>query len=197
MRFLIVTGLVLLAAVPSAMAQSITVIGDDGKRTTVDIGAPAPELKDEKAVPVEPVASEVTLPESSAPEKPSKKSAPEKTPASEEKPVKAKKAAPVPPSRPAAPPPPKEPEQQQNTTLPDAGISEEDAASVALMEAPPSRGYDVTRRSYEGKDAWLVRFRTENGFYDVLVDAVTGTILLSQPTGGPEPAKPGHLPAVP
>lgn len=56
-------------------------------------------------------------------------------------------------------------------------ISERQATRIALEIAPPSRGYNVLKRTYDDKLIYVIRFRTERGQHDILVDALTGKIL--------------------
>lgn len=59
-------------------------------------------------------------------------------------------------------------------------VTEKAAQRIALKIAPPARGMQVFPREYEGRPAHLVRFRTEGGFFDVLVDMETGDILATK-----------------
>lgn len=56
-------------------------------------------------------------------------------------------------------------------------ITRDLAVRVALEVAPPSRGFDVYQTNYEGRPAFQVRFKTDNGPHDVVVDAETGKVL--------------------
>lgn len=56
-------------------------------------------------------------------------------------------------------------------------ISQNTAIGIALDKAPPSKDFKVFAQEYKGKPAYSVMFRTEDGPYEVLVDAVTGRIL--------------------
>jgi uncharacterized membrane protein YkoI len=56
-------------------------------------------------------------------------------------------------------------------------ITEDLATRVALEVAPPSRGFQVFVTEYEGVPAYQVRFKTENGPHDVIVDGATGQVL--------------------
>jgi hypothetical protein len=71
------------------------------------------------------------------------------------------------------------PSQQDDPA--DGGIvTEKEAQRIALKIAPPARGMQVFPRAFEGRPAHLVRFRTEAGFFDVLVDMETGAILATK-----------------
>ncbi len=80
---------------------------------------------------------------------------------------------------------------------PGAEITEAMAANIAMDHAPASRGYTVARQTYKGRAVYTVTFKSEEGPYDVLVDAATGDVLLSAAVEGNAPSAPtapGHLP---
>ncbi|MEM6780719.1 MAG: PepSY domain-containing protein [Pseudomonadota bacterium] len=106
---------------------------------------------------------------------------------------KATIAKPPVPKRPAAasniPPKPESPgrvvSQPQPLEIEDGQlITEKLAKRIALRIAPPARDIDVMPRMYEGQPAYLVRFKTEEGLFDVLVDMVTGDILATKKGDG-------------
>lgn len=68
-------------------------------------------------------------------------------------------AAPAEPSRPRGP------------------LTADEALRIALDVAPPARGYEIFRRDYNGRPAYMVTFKTENGPHDVLIDSRTGDVL--------------------
>jgi hypothetical protein len=57
---------------------------------------------------------------------------------------------------------------------PGTEITPEIAKMVALDYAPPARSVEILPRTHKGRDVYVVRFRTDDGFVDVLVDAKTG-----------------------
>lgn len=76
-----------------------------------------------------------------------------------------------------------------------APVSEEEAIAIALPHAPPSKGYDLTYNIYQGARVYVITFKTEEGPYDVIVNAGTGAVMLSAPVNAaPMQPKPGHLP---
>ena len=56
-------------------------------------------------------------------------------------------------------------------------ISQNTAIGIALDHAPAAKDFKVFANEYKGKPAYSVMFRTDDGPYEVLVDAVTGRIL--------------------
>lgn len=56
-------------------------------------------------------------------------------------------------------------------------ISQNTAIGIALDHAPPAKDFKVFANEHKGKPAYSVMFRTDDGPYEVLVDAVTGRIL--------------------
>ncbi len=203
-------------------ANTITVIQEDGSKVTVDMGepdailpgrdAPLPARKqvepppvpvapveaaplDVKPVEAKPYVDEIVAPESRA--EPAD-AAPAPAPVKEKKTAKAKKSG---KKKKAPPVPPRPPAQKE---IRDAEgevivreISERMAASIALETAPPSTSFTSMRQSYKGADVYVVTFKTPEGPYDVLVDVVTGDVVVqgyveNEPESGP--TKPGHLP---
>ena len=74
-------------------------------------------------------------------------------------------------------------------------IDKEAAMSIALGVAPPSRDIQVTSFSDDKGLMYSVVFKTDDGLYEVLVDAVTREILRSEyKDEGQASVKPGHLP---
>ena len=86
--------------------------------------------------------------------------------------------------------------QQQNLSV--AGvITRDQALSIALDAAPPSRDVEIREQVLESGDAvYAVLFKTERGVYEVLVGRVSGEIYSAKMLRASRvPAKPGHLPA--
>lgn len=126
------------------------------------------------ARPIEPEMEAVTVPRPEmekpetakpAPVKPKREPRPEDAPYSPPKPDKSGRVvgAPAPVSVPEGTP-----------------VTEKLAKRIALEIAPPARDVKVYPRSFEGKDVYLVRFKTEDGFFDVLVDMLTGDIVATK-----------------
>ena len=204
MRFLPLTlGLFLLSA--PALAQ-ITVINEDGSQTTFSPGqetatkpapTPEPEVQKEPEPAPEPTIEEIVPETENEPEPvPEPKSEPLQEPApkpkaAESPPVETQaepvhildtvewEAPPVPPRKPVfkvaepAPAKPIIPPHPRDIKV----ISQNTAIGIALDKAPPSKDFKVFAQEYKGKPAYSVMFRTEDGPYEVLVDAVTGRIL--------------------
>jgi len=111
---------------------------------------PIPEYVEKKKQPVAPVASA------------SSSSSPSMAP-----PVPGRKPAPMTAAEIAAIPPP---------SLNDV-IHQNEAVGIALKYAPPSRDFRVLRRLHNGQPVYAVLFRTDNGVYEVVVDAFSGRVL--------------------
>lgn len=207
MRFLPLTlGLFLLSAPALAQITVINEDGSQttfapGQETATK-PAPAPEPEVQKSQEPEPeplpIAKE-TQPEpmpkpEPAPKTENSKPEPPKEPApkpkaAEKQPVETEpvhildtvewEAPPVPPRKPvfevAAPAPAKPiiPPHPRDIKV----ISQNTAIGIALDKAPPSKDFKVFAQEYKGKPVYSVMFRTEDGPYEVLVDAVTGRIL--------------------
>ena len=215
-RFLLsvaVCGLVLPCAFPAfaQQANTITIIREDGTKDVIQLGGPPPAVPEpvKRAPKVEvetkpapmPAPEAVPMPEK-APEAVAEPIVPkiERTapPVSKPKPKKAVKAKSKPvakkrPQDPLALIPPRKPHRQ---VLP-AGqqITKDKALYIALAEAPPSR--DVQVYSVQGAQgpAYSVLFKTEDGMYEILVDAASGVILQSGTVKVEQGfVKPGHLP---
>lgn len=204
-------------------ANTITVIQEDGKRVTVemdnpdallpgrDTPPPARKQAEPPPVPVDPVEAvpldvkpveakpyvdEIVAPEGRAEPV---ESAPAPAPVKEKKASKAKKSG---KKKKTPPVPPRPPVQKQ---IRDAEgevlvreISERMAASIALETAPASTGFTSSRQSYKGLDVYVVTFKTPDGPYDVLVDVVTGDVVVQgyvENEPAVIPTKPGHLPS--
>lgn len=202
MRRLLVTASVLCLAVP-AYAQdegAITVIQDDGTKVTVPIEGVDPVLPGQmdappvEAAPVPPAEKPLIVPEVEARpyadpivEQPSRNY--EAAPKSKE--AKAPKAN--------HPKPPRVPQQKAATQslAPGEEISERVATSIAMDAAPASSGFTSSRQTYKGRPVYVVTFKTDEGPYDVLVDAASGEVVVSAyvETHEPKPTQPGHLPA--
>jgi hypothetical protein len=179
-------------------ANSITVIQEDGTAVTVnlddpDVILPGSDAPKAEAVPVPEVQPEVLKeePRAAAPPKEKKKEAaksPEKK--SVKKKSKKKKTPPVPPRPPVQ-------KDSSSAAAPGVEITGRAATLIALDAAPPSSGFTSMRQSYKGRDVYVVTFKTSDGPYDVLIDVVTGDVVVSgyvenEPEYGP--TAPGHLP---
>lgn len=166
----------------SAWAQSgqdntIRVIQDDGSVVEFKIPenvpsqvAPAPQ----PAQPAPVVKSEAEA-DTEKPAAPVQKAAP-KAPAKVAKPAKPVKKSPPVATRAesigrikAEPQPPSIP--------PGREIDRDMAVAIALETAPPARGIIVTRETYKDIPVFAVRFKTETGPHDVLVNSRTGEIV--------------------
>ncbi|GEM_PF-2918751 len=203
-RFLM-TASVLCLALPAfapAFAQdegAITVIQDDGTKVTVPIEGVDPVLPGEMDAP----------PQAAAPVPPAEK--PLIVPEVEtrfvdpivEQPARAvHEEAPAPKSsakKPNHPKPPRVPMQKavKQSLPPGTEISERQATSIAMDAAPASSGFTSSRQTYQGKPVYVVTFKTDEGPYDVLVDAASGEVVVSAyvETHAQKPTAPGHLPA--
>jgi outer membrane biosynthesis protein TonB len=96
-------------------------------------------------------------------------------------------------------PPPKTTTQEEVTRNipPGQALTQREAELIAMDSAPPSSGFTTVMQSYKGKDAYVVTFKTDDGPYDVLIDALTGDVLVSayvENEPGSTPTAPGHLP---
>jgi hypothetical protein len=130
----------------------------------------------------EPVAESVVQPAAVVEEKIEAKAAPVSQPA----PAKKKKSAPKPAKKDTA-----NAAQKKYAAAPNAPgrdmdvrppldipqgieITPEIAKMVALDYAPPARGVEVLPRDYNGKAVYVVRFRTDDGLKDILIDRANG-----------------------
>lgn len=184
----------------SAFAQEnvIRVINPDGSEAVVElppvdsytIQTRTPGVP-EKPAPVKVIEKSEDIPEVAATQKvvppvdvPSRSIAPSRKPQTVST-FKTPPIAPKPKAK-ATPVPPKDTGMAQVVapSVPevseDVVVTEKLAKRIALQIAPPSRDIKVMTRQYEGKNAYLVQFRTEEGYYDVLVDMVTGDILATK-----------------
>lgn len=200
MRRFLITASVLCLALP-AFAQEITVIQDDGTKITVPIEGVDPVLPGEmdappqEAAPVPPAEKPLVVPEVETRfvdpivEPPSRKH--EAAPAPSGKKGKAEKSK--------HPKPPRVPTQKavKQSLPPGAEITERMATSIAMDAAPASSGFTSSRQTYQDKPVYVVTFKTDEGPYDVLVDALTGEVVVSAyvETHEQKPTAPGHLPA--
>jgi hypothetical protein len=194
MRFLFFSSAIVLALSFPAFAQDsggvITVIGDDGKATTIEIPAIAPPPEPEPPPPpgAMPAPPEMTSMPEAAP-----------VPPEEEIPVPAKKAKPVVakalPALPVPPPLPSKrggkptagelqdvlyqsPAYADPVPPPGGALTKEQAIAIAMDTVPPTRGVSAVPRQYQGRQIYAVTFRLENGgMMDVLVDSQTGEII--------------------
>ena len=193
-----------------AQDHVIRVIGDDGNETVVEIPSPnAPARAPEKpASPSEPVVKKVpsrsildpvptqTQPAAAPALTPPAitKTAPDipvrSAPIPKPKTVKAaaikKPVAPRPSAKPLPPMPDPalDPEKAAYYAPPKAvdgkEVSQKLAKRIALEIAPPSRNIQVFPRTFEDRPVHVVRFKTDDGFFDVLVDRENGEILATK-----------------
>lgn len=208
-RFLLISAMCVLAVsavAPVAFSQEanvITIIREDGSKEVIPL-EPAPAVPEpvQRAPRVEvetrpaPQAAPKAVPRAAAPKiaptiervaKPS--SRPKIKPTVKPQARKVRKDA-------LALIPPRKPHRQ---VLP-AGevITKDKALYIALNEAPPSRDVQVYSVQGDRGAAYSVLFKTEEGAYEVLVDAGSGVILSSGAVQVEQSyVKPGHLPARP
>jgi uncharacterized membrane protein YkoI len=64
-----------------------------------------------------------------------------------------------------------------NTKPARAFISRNEALAIAIENAPPARNYVLQRTMIDGKPAYAVDFKTDEGAYTVNIDAESGAIL--------------------
>lgn len=190
----------------SAQAQNkIIVIGEDGKKQEITLDQPqinpvepepakesAPQISEPAPLsasdlmriedPASPKPAPATQTQQSVP-KPQK--AVVKPPAIKRSPVKQTSMIPIPPRKPSAEDVARWVEESKpvfnfvdpKNIPPDVAITRDLAVRVALEVAPPSRGYEVFRTDYKDRPAYQVRFKTEAGPHDVVVDAESGEVL--------------------
>ncbi|MGB4106435.1 MAG: PepSY domain-containing protein [Alphaproteobacteria bacterium] len=205
MRGFLITVSVLCFALP-AYAQEITVIQDDGTKVTVplepidavlpgEIDAPpaqaAPVPPADKKLHVEEVAPRPYVDRIVEPPQRVYEDAPAPAPKKKGKAEKSKH-----------PKPPRVPTQKAvknsiGSMAPGTEITERMATSIAFDAAPASSGFTASRQSYEGRPVYVVTFKTDDGPYDVLVDAASGEVVVSAyvETHEQKATAPGHLPA--
>ena len=184
---------VIISAPVLAQDNVIRIINDDGTETVVELpGAtktpPPPSVPEKVQEPVVkkiPARPPVFKPEKLTPKKAAKPAAPEKIQkAAVQKPVAVKPPKKKPDTAPA--PLKKESvgkvmEKPQPQEIPQGTvITEKLAKRVALEIAPPARNITVLERSYEDQPVYLVRFKTDAGFYDVLVSRENGQIVATK-----------------
>ncbi len=194
----------LLAFSTSAYAQgnTITVVGDDGTVTSIDIGPSplepqgAPENKSVRISPpvvvepapvVEPAkepakkpaapkqATKKEVKKSPAKKEVKKAAAPKKKKASQKPKQKAKKKQAAPAAAPEKTPP-------RPTAAPlqhglGAQMTPDDAIRIALDAAPPARSVNAYPVNYKGLHAYQVVFDTEDGKRSVFIDRETGKLV--------------------
>jgi hypothetical protein len=175
------------ASALAAGANTITVIGDDGKVTTIEIPVPAPPPQEPPPMP--PGATPAPMPEPVA--APAAEQIEETQPTPGKKPPVKEAAAPpkIPPAPPALPSKrggkPSVTERQEALysspeyappSAPAQGtLSKEQAIAIAMQTAPPVKAVTAVQRNYNGALVYAVTFRPEEGEpYDVLIDAFSG-----------------------
>lgn len=198
---ILATALIFAAPAFAQDEGAITVIQDDGTKVTVPIEGVDPVLPGEpeappaRAVPVPPAEKPLIVPEVEVRPYNDPIATPpreaEKAPAPEPKEAKAPKAN--------HPKPPRVPTQRAVTQslAPGEEISERQATSIAFDAAPASSGFTSSRQTYKGRPVYVVTFKTDEGPYDVLVDAASGEVVISAyvETHEQKSTQPGHLPA--
>lgn len=164
-----------LAAPAGAQDNAIRVVNPDGSVSVLELGAPAsaPPSKAAKAAPPTVKETPAAPVMATTPVPRGKPAAPSKQPA---------KLAVKPPRKPApvlesAAAAPNGDEDEAPAYVAGQPVDADRALRLALDVAPPSRGYEVIRRTYQDRPVFQVTFRTEDGLHDVLVDAETGDIL--------------------
>ena len=176
--------------------NAIIIIREDGTKDVIPLGGPPPPVPE----PVERRAPNVEVETKPVPE--AAVTQPKIAPSIERvaKPASKPKAAPAKPKARKvrkdvlAINPPRKPHRR----VMHAGepITKDKALYIALNEAPPSRDVQVYSVQSEAGPAYSVLFRTEEGAYEVLVDAGSGVILNSGTVQVEQSyVKPGHLPA--
>ena len=197
-RFLLILMLCVVAApVMAQEANVITIIREDGSKEVIPLGGPAPAVPEPAAERSAPKVEVETRP---APEAvveqpkiaPSVKrvakpvSQPKIQPSVKPKAKRVRQDA-------LAFVPPRKPHRQ---VMPSGQVITKDKALyIALSEAPPSRDVQVYSVQSERGAAYSVLFKTDEGAYEVLVDAGSGVILNSGAVQVERSyVKPGHLP---
>ena len=191
-------------------AYTIKVIGDDGSVQVLDLRKKKSDVPAQgEAEPAAPPAAPEPAPQpaNKAPVKDVVKSAPppKASPAPKSKPVKKAKAVPqkIIPIPPRLPPQRRlqQPDVQQASVVgpvqppPPSALSRGQAIAIALDYAPPSTDMEVYRHDYQGREVYAVMFKTEDGFHEVLLDPVRGTVLESRKsTAFTAQSRPGYLP---
>jgi len=205
MRILLALAFLLAFLAPAHAQDTITVINEDGTKTSIDIGpsplgssAPPPvelriEPKAKSAAPalsvaVDPAPVAKPAKKAAAPEK--KKAPVKKETASKKKkaqPEKKAKQKPAPKSKkkqaaPAAPVPApattlKRPPATSAPQRLGEQMTPDDAIRIALDAAPPARSVNAHPVNYKGLHAYQVVFATEDGNRSVFVDRETGKIV--------------------
>jgi len=205
-RFLLMFALCVVAVpvmAPEAFSQGanvITIIRDDGTKDVIELGGPPPPVPERIQRPptievetgslpaphvapepfepkIPPSVERVAKPESKPKIKPTVK------PKAIKKRVDA--LAFVPPRKP-----------YRRFIPSDEPITKDRALYIALNDAPPSRDVQVYPVQSSRGPAYSVLFKTEEGAYEVLVDAESGLILNSGAVKVEHSyTKPGHLPS--
>jgi hypothetical protein len=179
---------VIMVLVSSAWAQDnkIRVINEDGTVSEIDLGsgggAAAPlEPKVKKpaeqeipakapaAAPAKPVEEPAVKTAVQEKKKPKEKAAQTK---SKTKSAKSSKKSPPPKPQPVSKPPVKR-------ILPKGEKFTRDEAMAIAIDSTSmiARGLEAYPRIHEGREVWVVVFKTEQGERDILVDAMTGEIV--------------------
>jgi outer membrane biosynthesis protein TonB len=194
----------LIAFSASAFAEGnkITVINEDGTKTSIDLGAPSGEQPVESVpmrrapaprtvdadtpAPAKQAAEPVKKPAAKPVKKPAApKAAKKETPVKKDVAAKKKKAtkpakqkaqkkqaAPV-----ASAVAPKNPPAAQSAQRLGPNMTADDAIRIALDVAPPARAFHAYPVNYKGLHVYQVVFTTEDGDRSVFVDRETGKIV--------------------
>ena len=189
MRFGLISfcALMVFSGAATAQENAIRVVNPDGSVSVFELPANNPPVK---AAPREPVrVREVVVPETAAPvaaPQPAAEPAPvAEEPVKQPKPVATKTIAykkseglpPLPARKPAAPPRPAAAAPYEPPPPPPGPLTRDRARRIALEVAPPATRADVLPTVFKDRPAFIVRFKTEDGPYDVVVDAENGDIL--------------------
>lgn len=87
--------------------------------------------------------------------------------------------------------------QEQNSIVDGRPIAQNTALSIAINEAPPSNDFQIYRSFQGDAPIYQILFKTDQGFYEVQIDAFEGQILFSDYRDDLDTyitPKPGHLP---
>ena len=170
-----------------ALAQddghTIRIIQEDGSVDVIDLRQKVPVSPSENPEPQNAGSSSNAVKTSKGEQK-SQKAAPKPK-------VKKKDVAVVAPPQPVRPPP----MPVQRTAPEGMELHRGQAIAIALDYAPPSSDVEVFSSEHEGRRAFSVMFKIEDGYHEVLVDAQNGTVLESRKSDVlNSQARPGYLP---
>ncbi|MFK7839704.1 MAG: PepSY domain-containing protein [Bdellovibrionales bacterium] len=93
------------------------------------------------------------------------------------------------------PKPQRKPQQRMVDVSIAEPLTQSQALNIALADAPPAKDFKVSVNDEGGALLYSVVFRTDDGQYEIVVDAQSGLITRSGYIGdGQTSVKPGHLP---